>query len=67
MDYQPPTTTAPLSVCLTALKRKPVRITITVSAALFERLQTRSDEEGRSLSNLAAFLLERVAADHPTK
>lgn len=66
MDYQP-ITTAPLSVRLAALKRKPVRITITVSAALFETLQTRSDEEGRSLSNLAAFLLERAASDHPTK
>ena len=36
----------------------PVRITITVSHALYDYLGQRSQEEGRSLSNLAAFLLE---------
>jgi hypothetical protein len=36
----------------------PVRITITVSHALYDYLGQRSQEEGRSMSNLAAFLLE---------
>ena len=36
----------------------PVRITITVRHALYDYLGQRSQEEGRSLSNLAAFLLE---------
>lgn len=40
------------------LKRKPSRISITVSQAVVERLQCLSDEQGRSTSNLAAHLLE---------
>jgi hypothetical protein len=39
--------------------RKPQRVTITISWKLRNYLQQRSDEEGRSLSNLAALLLER--------
>jgi len=38
--------------------RKPRRITITVPHHAFSALQQRSDLEGRSLSNLAAYLLE---------
>lgn len=38
--------------------RSPRRISITVSHATYERLVKRSDSEGRSLSNLAAYLLE---------
>lgn len=38
--------------------RKPRRLTITVSQYVMERLLDRSDEQGRSLSNYAAFLLE---------
>ena len=38
--------------------RHPVRITITVSQSVYDYLGQRSQEEGRSLSNLAAFLLE---------
>ena len=38
--------------------RSPRRITITIANAAYERLLERSDQEGRSLSNLAAFLLE---------
>lgn len=34
------------------------RVTITLPMATFEALQVRADGEGRSLSNLAAFLLE---------
>ena len=39
--------------------RKPKRITITIPQAVYERLEQLSYEDGRSLSNLAAFLLER--------
>ena len=38
--------------------RSPRRISITVSYATYERLLERCDAEGRSLSNLAAYLLE---------
>jgi len=38
--------------------RSPRRVTITLSFSTFEDLQGRADGEGRSLSNLAAFLLE---------
>ena len=39
-------------------KRKPTRITITVSHHLFEAITYQADYQGRSTSNLAAFLLE---------
>ncbi|MFY7694881.1 MAG: ribbon-helix-helix domain-containing protein [Cyanobium sp.] len=39
--------------------RKPVRVTITLPHNIFMHLKDRSDNEGRSLSNLAAFLLEK--------
>jgi hypothetical protein len=39
--------------------RSPRRITITVPYQLYQKLVERSDCEGRSLSNLAAFMLER--------
>jgi hypothetical protein len=38
--------------------RKPVRITITIPYSTFNRLQHRSDQEGRSMSNLSAYLIE---------
>ena len=41
-----------------ALLRSPRRITITLALRTYEQLQQRCDQEGRSLSNLAAFLLE---------
>jgi hypothetical protein len=43
--------------------RKPMRITITVSFSTHEALIRQSDEEGRSLSNLAAYLIERSLSD----
>ena len=43
---------------MTAIFRKPRRLTITVSQHVLERLHRNSDEQGRSLSNYAAFLLE---------
>lgn len=39
------------------------RITIVLHKALFARLQDRSDQEGRSVSNLCAYLLERAMPD----
>lgn len=40
------------------LRRRPQRITFTAHWRLHQRLQNRADEEGRSLSNLVAHLLE---------
>lgn len=45
------------------LRRRPSRVTITVHWQLREHLQTRADLEGRSLSNLLAFLLEQACAE----
>jgi hypothetical protein len=39
--------------------RSPKRLTITIPFSTFEKIISRSNEEGRSLSNLAAYLLER--------
>ena len=58
MDYQATGRGADTAQRLKQLQRKPVRITITVSHALHESLLKSSDEQGRSLSNLAAYLLE---------
>jgi hypothetical protein len=38
--------------------RSPKRISITIPHNAYEHLLMQSDQEGRSLSNLAAFLLE---------
>jgi len=40
-------------------RRRPQRITVTIAWQTHQRLQERSDDEGRSLSNLAAHILER--------
>jgi hypothetical protein len=40
-------------------RHSPQRITVTISWQTHQRLISRSDDEGRSLSNLAAHLLER--------
>jgi len=45
------------------LLRKPRRITITISARAYEQLERSSQGEGRSMSNLAAFLLEGQLQD----
>lgn len=53
---------------LRMLQRQPRRTTITLSYHVHEALLTRSEEEGRSVSNLCAFLLEdslRRAASLP--
>lgn len=41
--------------------RKPQRLTITVPWKLYQQLLACSDREGRSLSNLASYWLERQA------
>lgn len=51
-----------MTASLRLVSRRPKRITITVSHAVAEHLLSRSDEQGRSTSNLAAHLLE-VALD----
>ena len=43
------------------LRRKPTRISATLPWQLAQRLQSRADVEGRSLSNLIAHLLEGAA------
>ena len=40
--------------------RVPTRVTITVPYRVFMALRDRADHEGRSTSNLAAFLLEQT-------
>lgn len=45
------------------LQRQPRRISITLSYHVHEALVRRSDEEGRSVSNLCAFLLEDSLKD----
>ena len=49
---------ATLQSAATLLQRKPQRVTATMPWTLHNKLQTRADEEGRSLSNLIAHLLE---------
>lgn len=43
---------------LRVLQRQPRRISITLSYHVHEALLSRSEDEGRSVSNLCAFLLE---------
>ena len=43
--------------------RAPRRITITIPNGVYEVLISRSNLEGRSLSNLAAFLIEKTLDD----
>jgi len=40
------------------ITRKPHRITVTLPQSTYDELLAISDEQGRSASNLAAFLLE---------
>lgn len=41
------------------------RLTITLSGVVFQRIEERSQREGRSMSNLVAYLLERELCDNP--
>ena len=45
------------------LQHQPRRISITLSYFVHESLLSRSEEEGRSVSNLCAFLLEDALRD----
>ena len=48
---------------LSYLSRRPQRLTITVSHAVATHLIEQSNDQGRSMSNLAAYLLERALTD----
>jgi hypothetical protein len=52
-----------LSRFTTPLTRKPSRVTITIPWSLRQTLDKQSDKEGRSLSNLIAYLLESSLQD----
>ena len=45
--------------------RKPQRLTITVSHSVADHLISQSTSQGRSISNLAAYLLEVALGDLP--
>ena len=47
--------------------RSSKRITITLNYATYKALEDRSSEEGRSISNLAAYLLERSLTKEPNE
>jgi hypothetical protein len=47
--------------------KSPQRITITIPNHAYEHLMKRSNEEGRSLSNLAAYLLETAIGKQTEK
>ena len=47
--------------------KSPQRITITIPYNTYEHLMKRSNEEGRSLSNLAAYLLETAIGKQTEK
>jgi hypothetical protein len=48
---------------LSYLSRRPQRLTITVSHAVATHLIEQSNDQGRSISNLAAYLLERALTE----
>jgi hypothetical protein len=47
--------------------RSSKRITITLNYATYKALEDRSSEEGRSISNLASYLLERSITEEPNE
>lgn len=49
----------PTATRLDLLQRRPQRICSTINWQLHQRLQAQADEQGRSLSGLIAYLLER--------
>jgi hypothetical protein len=53
-----PAVRAPHRVSTAPAFRAPHRISITLAHNTYQQLLERSDREGRSLSNLAAYLLE---------
>jgi hypothetical protein len=55
-NIKPAVNAGPLSSLMT---RKPVRVTFTLNWKTHQKLINRSDYEGRSLSNLVSFLVEK--------
>ena len=55
MIYPVSTTTSRFEL----MQRSPMRLSVTVPYRLYQMLQERSDLEGRSMSNLAAYMLEQ--------
>ena len=49
--------------CFSRAFRKPKRVTITIAYATYLALERRSSEQGRSLSNLSAYLLEHALSE----
>lgn len=49
------------------LFRSPKRISITIPYGTYQTLLERSENEGRSLSNLAAYLLESASSNKDQK
>jgi hypothetical protein len=47
--------------------RTPQRVTITLNYAAYKGLERRSAAEGRSMSNLAAFILETALVTEPKR
>ena len=50
---------------IAAAKRAPRRISVTVSHHVAQTLEAQSTSEGRSVSNLCAYLLEAAIAGRP--
>ncbi len=50
----------PAVAAVGVLQRRPQRVTLTINWRVRQRLQERADVEGRSLSNLMAYLLEQA-------
>ena len=48
----------PITERVAIAMRRPVRISITVAAQVFDSITSQADYQGRSTSNYAAFLLE---------
>jgi|688.fasta_scaffold1676413_1 hypothetical protein len=60
--YRLPVAPQASSARLDLLRRRPQRVTSTLPWHLVQRLQERADNEGRSLSNLVAVLLEAATS-----
>lgn len=52
-----------MTASIAYLSHRPQRLTITVSHRVAENLIQQSNDQGRSISNLAAYLLERALTD----
>jgi macrodomain Ter protein organizer (MatP/YcbG family) len=46
--------------------RSPRRVSVTLPYRAFQALEERSNQEGRSLSNLAAYLIEQALEQGPS-